>query len=199
MNTTLDNDGNLDVKSVEVGGVKMVEIRDKAGRVWSVPADDDNVSADEFAFRNILGIPEPEPGFYYQYVRDDQLNEYLSGGFKLVDPTSVGLPPPGVTQTSANAAIGVSPVSHHKVGNLNLVMCPEVLAKRALKAKKLRADAAKVDITIPRHLGRPVEKSEVEYRSKNSQAVMGQPIVTPSHFKEYSTDGEEESSLKKKE
>lgn len=150
---------SIEVNDLEVGGVKMVTITDRSGKVWSVPADDDNVDPREFAHRGLLNIPNPDPQMYYQYVTDDRLNEYLSTGyFALTKPEDVGLPKRSdLPQDAANAVLGGPSVSHHRVGNLNLIRCPKVIERRYRKAHEAEANSVKRDIVTPRHMGKPIE------------------------------------------
>jgi hypothetical protein len=175
---------NVYGENFEVGGVKVVEITDKKGRVWSVPADDNNVDMNEGGLRNILNIPNPEKDFYYQYVGADRLSDFLSRDFALVEPEEVGLPK--ALSDAASAAIGVRPTSHHQVGNLHLVKIPKLLEARYRKASKMRADEAVAGIKTPRHLGKAIEDTDVKIHSRKTEEVKGKPIVTPNPgFKEY--------------
>lgn len=180
--TDLVNEG-LEVSDIEVGGVKMTTFTDRSGKVWSVPADDGNVDPREFAHRGLLSIPNPDPLMYYQYVTDDRLNEYLSTGhFALTRPEDVGLPKRDeLPQDASNAVLGGPIVSHHRVGNLNLIRCPKVIERRYRAAHKAEADAVKRDIVTPRHMGKPLEGS-VDLAASGVQierehtAYMGRPI-----------------------
>jgi hypothetical protein len=183
----------LHPQTIEVGGVKIVEIKDKKGRVWAVPADDDNVDPREFGLRNLLEIPDPEDGFYYQYFSTERMGEFLSRGFKLVEPTDVGLPPrPSDLVASAT---GTPQTSHHQVGNLHLGMIPKIVEQRYRRAMKARADHAVADIKVPRHLGKAVKQvadTDVQVHSRETKVVRGQAVVMPADpgFKEYPTNDE---------
>lgn len=188
-----DEEANtLHPDSIEVGGVKIVEIRDKKGRVWAVPADDANVDHNEGAFRNILNIPNPEPDFYYQYVGADRLNDYLSRDFALVEPDEVGLPKAhSDAADAANASFGVRSAAHHQVGNLHLVKIPKVLERRYRIAQKMRADEAVAGIRKGRHTGRDGKQisDDVQVNKAETKTVTGKPIVTPQPgYKEYPTE-----------
>lgn len=190
----LAGDGHsIESSDIEVGGVKIVEIKDKKGRVWAVPADDDNVDINEGGLRNRLAIPNPEPDFYYQYITSEQLGDYLGRQFALVEPDEVGLPA-NLTEM-ADAVIGTRPASHHQVGNLHLVKIPKLLEQRYRRAEKMRADEAVAGIKVPRHLGKPVEgdnytpikgETPVQVHSRKTETVKGKPIVTKNPgFQEY--------------
>lgn len=176
-------------QTVEIGGVKFTQITDKKGRVWSVPADDSNVDSNEGAFRNILSIPDPEPNFYYQYVGDDRLRDYLSRDFALVEPDEVGLPTAhSDAKEMASAAIGIRPSSHHQVGNLHLVKIPKALERRYRIAQKMRADEATAGIKKARHTDRNGKaiSEDVKVQQAETKTVRGKPIVTAQPgFKEY--------------
>jgi len=167
---------------LEVGGVKIVQIKNRAGRVWSVPADDDNVDINEGGLRNILKLPNPEPDFFYQYIRDEQLGDYLGRDFALVEPADVGLP----ARSLATPAIGTAPTSHHQVGNMHLVMIPKRIEARYRRAEKMRADEATAGIKTRRKLGKAVDETDVEFTQRKTEQVKGQPIVTKQPgYKEY--------------
>lgn len=175
--------------TLEVGGVKVVQIKDKKGRIWSVPADDANVDANEGAFRNILNIPNPEEGFYYQYVDGVRLNDFLSRDFALVEPDEVGLPKAHSTAAdAANASFGIRSASHHQVGNLHLVKIPKALERRFRIAQKMRADEAVAGIKKARHIDRTGKaiSEDVKVQQAKVEKVTGKPIVTANPgFKEY--------------
>ncbi len=184
----MSHDGHsIEAEDIEVGGVKIVEIKDKKGRVWAVPADDDNVDINEGGLRNRLAIPNPEPDFYYQYITSEQLGDYLGRQFALVEPDEVGLPA-NLTEM-ADAVIGIRPASHHQVGNLHLVKIPKLLEQRYRHAEKMRADEAVAGIKVPRHLGKAVKQvsdTDVEIHSRKTEQVKGKPIITKNPgFQEY--------------
>jgi|SRR5208282_147275 len=180
----------LDSSSIEIGGVKIVEIKNKRGRVWAVPADDGNVDINEGGLKNILNIPKPEKDFYYQFIRDDQLGDYLGRDFALVEPEDVGLP--AKSSDAATAAVGIRPTSHHQVGNMHLVMIPKVIEQRYRRAEKMRADEAVAGIKQSRQTihGKDVKQvsdTDVQVHSRKTTVEAGKPIVTANPgFKEFS-------------
>lgn len=167
----MSNDG-VEVESLEVGGIKVTQVKDSKGHIWAVPADDANVDLHED--RNIFEIPRREPGFYYQYVDGSRLNEFLTRGFVLVDRDEIDDP--------NHPSLTVNPLlnkdsTHHQIGNSFLVKIPEVLAKRMEKLKQLRAKEAVAGIQIPRQLGKPQTMGEmgVEVRERTQQAEIVRP------------------------
>ena len=185
----------IESEDIQVGGVKVVEVKDKNGRVWAVPADDDNIDPRELALRNILEIPRPEEDFYYQYVGSDRLGEFLSRDFALVEPEEVGLPKAFDPSAGANAALGVRPSAHHQVGNLHLVKIPKLLEKRYRRIQKARANEAIAGALQPRRGGEPsgpplrLDGTVVQTVNAERTVNSGEPFVAKNPgFKEYPSE-----------
>src|SRR5712671_1828213 len=165
----------LNAKTIEVGGVKCIEIMDKRGQVFAVPADDSNINRHEF--RNLLEIPEREEGFFYQYVDGTRLNEYLTRGFKLVDREEIGLHKTTVDATGN--PLTSSTTTSHQVGNLHLVKTPQIMADRWRRDEREAAEEAVSSIQIPRTLGKSLGEMGVEISSRKTDRVAGAPVVMP--------------------
>ena len=173
LGVTISPEG-LETKTLEVGGVKVVEIKDGKGHTWSVPADDDNIDLREF--RNILEIPKREPGFYYQYVDASRLQEFLTQGFVVVDRDEIGVNAAYMAQYDNPLVNPETP--QHRVGNLYLVKIPEILAGRMRAAQKRRADAAKAGIEAVRRPGRETERQRGDADVEINEREESQEIVT---------------------
>lgn len=172
----------IKVESLEVGGARITEIKDKKGHIWAIPADDENVNLREY--RNILDIPNPESGFYYQYVDGSRLNEFLTQQFVLVDRDEIGIP----TKLDVEGNPLLNPTStHHQVGNLHLVKIPKALEQRMRRVQQMRADEAVASIKVPRHLGKPqIGENGVQIRDRKTEVVSGPPVVmTAKDFQEF--------------
>jgi len=178
----LAEDDGVEATSVEVGGVKVTTntVTDVMGKVWAVPADDENIDLREF--RNLLEHYGKDPNFHYQYVHKERLKEFLSTGFGMVDRREAGIPNP---IDDGHDPLNTSTDTSYQVGDLVLCKIPKVIADRRMKIKDMRADEAKAGILIPRHLGKVFGESGVQIKSRETQTVKGPLVVTPA--KEFKT------------
>lgn len=176
---------SIEIGEIEVGGVKVKELKDRSGQVWAVPADDSNIDLREF--RNIFEIPDPDPLLFYQYVDGGRLNEFLNTGYRKVAREHVGIP---TAHDASGQPLTNSTDTYHQVGNLHLVAIPKVIADKRRSIQKMRADEATASIKIPRQLGKSLTESGVQVRERVTERVMGPAMVTSA--KEFKTFDEEE-------
>lgn len=145
-----DDPNALEAEEFEVGGIKVTTVmvdgvryqKDRKGRLFALPADDDNVDYHEFT--NVLEIPEREPGFRYQYFRGDQIQAKVTRGWQLVERDEVGLHAPVLTE------YGVAPVAHHQVGDLHLMKKPESVVAAEERTYARHARDVVDSIRVPR-------------------------------------------------
>jgi hypothetical protein len=125
---TIDN--GVDASTIEVSGVKMEQLTDALGRIWTVPADNVEDIEDRYT-PDPLSTLKYDPRFHYQTIRDNQVPEYTAAGWAVVTRKELGVP------IAVSDEYGKMVDSVYKVGDSILVKRPMVIeqANRKRKAK----------------------------------------------------------------
>jgi hypothetical protein len=137
----------INVKSVEVAGVLV----DAQGNKWTIPEKDEV----DVRYKSLFTIPRPDPLMSYQFIRKEELTEYLGEQWVPVKREEIGV----ATFITEKNEYGDALDSYHVVGTQICVKKPKVLVDRTYAAQQ-RVCAAAVGATEPPPPGKdPKEQS----------------------------------------
>ena len=136
-------------KSVQVRGALM-EIKDGSGRVWTVPADDEE---DYQLHRSIFKVDDLkgfDPQFDYQFEMPVDLGPMLTNDWAIVSRKELGLPELAGMVAGAGE-YGAALTGAHMAGGMVCLKKPKVLVDRTRKAFKNFADAIVGQMSPPQN------------------------------------------------
>jgi len=134
------------VKSIEVAGV----LTDSEGHTWTIPEKDNT----DVRYKSKFLIPRPDPLMGYQFVRKEELTEYMGEQWVPVTREEIGV---ASFQTEKDE-YGDPLDRYHVVGTQICIKKPQVLIDREYAAQK-RVRMAAIAATEPPSPKKDDEKS----------------------------------------